>query len=302
MLVGVLTIMGFPFFSGWYSKDMILAQALGYVRVHREHFLLFGLPLITAGITAFYMFRMWFMTFTGRPRDEHVYEHAHESPHWMTIPLIVLAVCSVCVAWGSPVWSAEESMLGGHHGILQMSEPATELGNLKLQDEALSQSVKQSHTVAEVLAYLVGGLGVLFAALLYYWRVLNPADAGLQFAGLHRFLWHKWYFDELYSAILVRPALAAAHWCRAFDTYVIDGIINNTARAATRLSRWDGIFDLAIVDGLVNLTARVIYACGGWMRRVQTGYIRSYVLFLVLAAIGIFFALTYFLTLAAAGP
>ncbi|HEV3119032.1 MAG TPA: NADH-quinone oxidoreductase subunit L, partial [Gemmataceae bacterium] len=105
MLVGVLTIMGFPLFSGWYSKDMILAQALGYVQVHSGHFLLLILPLATAGLTAFYMFRMWFMTFTGPPRDEHVHEHAHESPRWMTVPLIVLAVCSVAIAWGVPVWS-----------------------------------------------------------------------------------------------------------------------------------------------------------------------------------------------------
>ena len=68
------------------------------------------------------------------------------------------------------------------------------------------------------------------------------------------------------------------------------------------LSKWDGIFDLAIVDGLVNLTGRVIYASGAWLRRFQTGYIRSYVLFLVLAAIGIFFAISYFLNLATAAP
>src|SRR5205807_5938592 len=114
MFVGVLTIMGFPFFSGWYSKDMILAHALAYFRVHHEHFLLLALPLVTAGITAFYMFRMWFMTFTGRPRDEHVYEHAHESPPSMTMPLIVLAIFSVIVAWGWPLWDAEESALGLH--------------------------------------------------------------------------------------------------------------------------------------------------------------------------------------------
>src|SRR5205809_2644034 len=102
MLVGVLTIAGIPLFSGWYSKDAILAHALGFALVHREHFLLFLLPLVTAGITTFYMFRMWFMTFTGPPRDPHVFEHAHESPWVMTAPLILLAVLSVCVAWPAP--------------------------------------------------------------------------------------------------------------------------------------------------------------------------------------------------------
>ena len=124
MLVGVLAIAGIPLFTGWYSKDAILAQAFGFVYVHPQHLLLFLLPLVTAGITAFYMFRMWFMTFTGKPRDEHVYEHAHESPWLMTVPLIVLAVCSVCVAWGWPICDAEASWLehnvhhAQHHAVL----------------------------------------------------------------------------------------------------------------------------------------------------------------------------------------
>src|SRR5262249_43681318 len=70
MLMGVLAIAGTPLFSGWYSKDAILAQALGFSLVNREHFLLFLLPLLTAGITTFYMFRMWFWTFTGKPRNQ----------------------------------------------------------------------------------------------------------------------------------------------------------------------------------------------------------------------------------------
>src|SRR5271167_3039721 len=85
MLSGVLAIAGTPLFTGWYSKDSILAQAMGFVMIHREHTLLFLLPLVTAGITSFYMWRMWLMTFTGKPRDQHVYDHAHESPVLMTL-------------------------------------------------------------------------------------------------------------------------------------------------------------------------------------------------------------------------
>ena len=115
---------------------------------------------------------------------------------------------------------------------------------------------------------------------------------------MHAFLRNKWYFDELYSAILVRPALAVAHWCRAFDWGVIDRSVDALGRFTVRVAKWDGQFDLGIIDGLANLTGRVIYACGGWLRTVQTGYIRSYVLFLVLAAVGIFFVLTYLMSLA----
>src|SRR3954453_18848398 len=103
MLMAVLAISGIPGFSGWYSKDAVLAQALGFSLVHKEHFLLFLLPLATAGLTTFYMFRMWFMTFTGKPRDHHVYDHARESPPLMTVPLMVLAFFSVTVAWGWPI-------------------------------------------------------------------------------------------------------------------------------------------------------------------------------------------------------
>src|SRR5439155_9416388 len=127
MLAGVLAICGIPLFSGWYSKDAILAHAVGFTWVYPQHLLLLLLPLVTAGLTAFYMFRMWFMTFTGKPRDEHVYEHAHESPRTMTVPLIILAVCSIMIAWGMPPWQAELSYLGGHEGILQMSEPTAAL-------------------------------------------------------------------------------------------------------------------------------------------------------------------------------
>jgi NADH-quinone oxidoreductase subunit L len=298
MLVGVLAIAGVPLFSGWYSKDAILAQALGYGLLHREHFLLFLLPLVTAGLTVFYMFRMWFMTFTGPPRDAHVYEHAHESPRTMTVPLVVLAFFSIVVAWGWPVYSAEESILGGHHsGLLRKAQP--DAVTAEFHQEA--ETALEWHSTAEALALGIGSLGVVFAALLFYFRVLNPEDAREQFPGVYRFLRHKWYFDELYSAILVRPALTVAGWCRRFDTRVIDGVVDGAGRATVSVSRGSGRFDLGIIDGLVNLTARVVFAVGRWMRTVQTGYLRSYVLFMVLAAVGLFVLLLYFASVAPAG-
>ena len=122
MLVGVLAICGTPFFSGWYSKDQVLAAAATFGFAHPGHILLFALPLLTAGLTAFYMFRLWFLTFAGQPRDEHVDNHAHESPAVMTVPLIVLALFSIGVAWGWPIWDAESSALGH---VLEKSKPAS---------------------------------------------------------------------------------------------------------------------------------------------------------------------------------
>jgi NADH-quinone oxidoreductase subunit L len=318
MLAGVLTIAGIPLFSGWYSKDAILAQALGFVNVYPAHGLLFLLPLLTAGITAFYMARMWFLTFVGKPRDHHVYEHAHESPYVMTVPLMILAFFSVVVAWGTPVWDAEASVLEGQIHHAQHHSVAAEFGEV-IREEREHQAVEETaggtiastvqayaqkyHHLAGNLALGIVALAVVFAALLYWPRFqrLDPAEVKEQYPALHRFLWNKWYFDELYSAILVRPALAVAGWCRAFDTKVIDGTVDATARATVKVSWWSGRFDLGIVDGLVNLIADVCYAIGGRLRTVQTGYLRSYVLFLVLAAVGIFAALSYFVAMAAAG-
>jgi NADH-quinone oxidoreductase subunit L len=300
MLLGVLAISGTPFFSGWYSKDMILAQALGFASVHRQHLLLFLLPLITAGLTTFYMFRMWLLTFAGKPRDHHVFEHAHESPRTMTIPLILLGIFSVVVAWGTPPWQAEKSLLGGHEGVLHVSEPPPVHASVAAVDAMVNGQALFEHSTAELLAFLVGGVGVIFALLLYYWRVFEPADAVAQFPAVYRLLWNKWYVDELYSATLVRPALVVAHWCRAFDAYVIDGFVNWLGRFFVLLSRGGGRFDNDVVDGLVNVTGRAIFTTGTRLRRVQTGYLRSYVLFLVLAVVGIFAVLSYFVGLAAA--
>jgi NADH-quinone oxidoreductase subunit L len=309
MLTGVLAIAGIPLFSGWYSKDSIMAQALGYVYVNPRHLLLFVLPLATAGITTFYMFRMWFMTFTGPPRDEHVYEHAHESPPTMTVPLIVLAVLSIVVAWGWPMWDATGSELERHIHHAQPVSVLADFGHLhgaeywpeeaaKAEERSERHFAHEYHSLAGYLALGVVAIGIIFSSLIYYQRVLDPEEAKEQFATLHSFLWHKWYFDELYSALVVRPALVVARWLRAFDLRAIDGVLHAAARATVRLSRWNGRFDNGFVDWLVNLVGRVTEAVGGWLRTFQTGYLRSYVLFLVLAAVGIFVALSYFVAIA----
>jgi NADH-quinone oxidoreductase subunit L len=300
MLTGVLAIAGIPLFSGWYSKDAILAQALAFGLKYQNHFLLFLLPLLTAGITAFYMFRMWFMTFTGKPRDEHVYEHARETNWMMTVPLVLLAIGSVVVAWGLPPWQAHESFLGKHGGLLHVSEPTEALTKLHVADEALAQSAEENHEFAGVFAIGVVGLGILFASLIYLYGVLDPEESKEQFAAVYRLLANKWYFDEFYSAIVVRPALVVAGWLSTFDLRCIDGVLHAASRFTVWLSWTSGRFDLGIIDGLVNVTARAIHAVGDRLRTVQTGYLRSYVLFLVLAAVGLFLLLSWFVTLAAA--
>ena len=291
MLVGVLAISGTPLFSGWYSKDAILGESLGYVLAQPRHFLLLLLPLVTAGITCFYMFRMWFMTFTGEPKNEHVHDHAHESPRSMTTPLIVLAAFSVFVAWGWPMWDPHASALGH---TLEMSQPASVHADLGALHDLAHERLPAFHEIAGFLALGVAALGFTFAYLLYYRRSFDPADAVEQFPGVYRLLENKWYFDDLYSALVVRPALVVGGWFKNFDLLAIDRFIDGLARGTIRAARLDGRFDNSVVDGSVNLVANVTYAIGEWLRRAQTGFIRSYVLFLALAAIALFVPLTYF--------
>jgi NADH-quinone oxidoreductase subunit L len=261
------------------------------------------------------MFRLWLMTFTGEPRDHHVYEHAHESPWQMTMPLVVLAILSVCVAWEWPVPSLSESWLERQIHHAQPASVVADFGNVyEIGEEVGHYGVKarlttdrnerlsahELHEVAGNLALATVIIGLAFAFLIYFYRVFDPAESKEQFPAVHDFLTHKWYFDEVYSALFVRPALTIAHWFRIFDLAVIDGAIHGLARATVKVSDANGSFDRGFIDGIANLIARVCGGVGRWLRHVQTGYLRSYVLFLVLAVAGLFVLLSYFVSLAVA--
>jgi NADH-quinone oxidoreductase subunit L len=184
---------------------------------------------------------------------------------------------------------------------MHYAQPASVEADFSGDETTAYKLAKLKHTDAGLMALGVVGLGLLFAFAVYYWRFLDPDEAREQFAGLHRFLTNKWCFDELYSALLVRPALVVAGWCRSFDLKVIDGFIHWVARVGVRTSRGSGRFDLGIIDGLANLLADVSWSIGAWLRNIQTGYLRSYILFLALAAVGIWIVLSALLGAAAGG-
>src|SRR5262249_7142248 len=145
-----------------------------YAEVHKEHFLLFLLPAVTAGMTAYYMFRLWFLAFTGTPRDTHVHEHAHESPWVMTGPLVFLAVCSVCVAWGWPLWDPHASKLAH---LLDQAQSA-------VVDHAFKNEIHAAHeyqTYAGGIALAVALAGALIAGRFFY---LRPPSTEALFAPL----------------------------------------------------------------------------------------------------------------------
>ncbi len=311
MLIATLAISGVPFFSGFYSKDAILAAALyrvfkvegGYI-----HILLFVLPAVGATITAFYMFRMWLLVFAGQPRgypksahghaadhghDDHhhgnPYDHAHESEPIMTWPLILLAIPSIFVGW--TVW------LG-----LPIGEPVLEhMLTYGAPSGDIDFSSMHYLAMAASALIVVSGIGAGLAFYAPSWamvgtttvpvplrRRFRPETVATRFSGVHRFLSHKWYFDELYNALFVQPTLAMARGLGQFDKLVLDGIVNSSASLTELVSRAGGLFDRIVVDGAVNLEALGVYALGDWSRRLQTGRLRHYLMFLALALVGLF--------------
>jgi len=289
MLVGVIAIAGLAIpgviaFSGYHSKDAIVATAMTFADLNRTHFLLFYVPLLGAGITAFYMFRLWFYTFAGEPRDHHVYDHAHESPWVMTVPLIVLSFFAAFVAaWGEQ---------GPLYQLLAASEPAGVAEGISAAEGAAislpgHEAIHAKHTAAGAYALIVAILGAVTAYVFYGARLLDPGEVRRQFASLHTFLIEKWWFDELYDVMFVRPVHIVARWCTAIDRNVFDGFLHFMARSAVVVSHWDRIFDEQIIDGFVNRLADVTFATGRIFSFVQTGRLRQYVMFIVVGVIGI---------------
>jgi NADH:ubiquinone oxidoreductase subunit 5 (subunit L)/multisubunit Na+/H+ antiporter MnhA subunit len=309
MLVGTLAISGVPFFSGFYSKDAILAAAL--FRVTQvpgggKHFLLFLLPAIGAIITAFYMFRMWLLVFDGQPRgypahaDDHAhghghghhhgnpYDHAHESEPIMTWPLIALAFCSIFVGWtwmvGLPF---DEPVL---EQMLTYGEPleGKDLWSMHYYAMGASLLIALAGIGGGLAFYAPADLEVLGRRVPIPRHRFSPAGTVGRFPGVYRFLSHKWYFDELYNFLFVRPTMALARWLGWGDQKGIDGVVNGAAWLTQGLSRLEGTFDLIAVDGLVNLTAKGVYVVGDYGRALQTGRLRSYLMFLAVGLVGLF--------------
>jgi NADH-quinone oxidoreductase subunit L len=262
MLIGVLAISGTPFFSGWYSKDMILSNAMGFAMHDTQHMALFILPLVTAGMTAFYMFRLWFLAFTGEARSDAA-SHAHESPFIMTLPLIVLAMFSVGVAWGWPLWEPHASALGH---LLEKARPGSAHG--QAQEDHLAGWLALASAVVGV------GLGVL----MYGMRKIDPAMVKAKAGALYAFFREKWYFDELYDANFVQPAVALGYATARFDKRAVP---TEQAEAADRN------VNVSSLDGVLNALGLGTLGIGRSMRAMQSGLIRRYVTVLMLAAVAV---------------
>jgi NADH-quinone oxidoreductase subunit L len=301
MLIGCLAISGagVPLLvglSGYYSKDYILAQALSFAQVNPLHGWLFWVAVAGAAMTAFYMFRLWYLTFAGQPRDEHVYHHAHESPWTMVGPLVVLAVLAVVVGGNVPRTSL------GLEPLLEQARPAGTAGGASegwqasrvVQPAEYLIREEQLHRPATLWAFVFALGGFLLATAIYGLRAIDAEAIRRRFRWVYSFLIHKWWFDEVYALLLVRPVLGLSRAVAALDTGGIDWLADGAARLVAGVANVDDWIDRLFVDGLVNLTARGTYAVGVRLRAVQTGNVRQYVMLVALGTV-VLFLLTSFL-------
>jgi proton-translocating NADH-quinone oxidoreductase chain L len=317
-LIAVFAIAGFGVagwgFSGFYSKDLILANAasFGFLAEHEGRskylWILFYLPVAIAYVTPFYMMRCWTLTFWGKPRNQHLYDHAHESPI-MWVPLVALAVASI---------------VGGKYlGVREMIEAAqTETSKLvKLdafqfawpgekatpevegaEDAVVTAPPAGEHVsaIAEIMehgehtmhsaigfAWLIG-MGAGFLVYMNGYGVANALMKVPPVRWIHTWLYRKMYFDEFYYAVFLGITMALARLSAWFDKYIVDGLVNLAGWLVKQSAVLSGLTDKYVVDGAVNGAGKAAYGVGAAVRAPQSGRIRMYVTVLMIAvAIGL---------------
>ncbi|HEY1423681.1 MAG TPA: NADH-quinone oxidoreductase subunit L [Candidatus Acidoferrum sp.] len=278
--VATLAIAGIFPFAGFFSKDEILGQAFD------RFFGLWIIGFITAGLTAFYMFRLFFLTFFGYCRaDEHVEKHIHESPRAMILPLMILAGFSLIGGWvGWP------EVLGGENRFERFLDPilggvVPETGAVKIAHHAFAKGI-----FLMLASLAIVGAGIWLAYEFYRTKRIAPELVAAKMPWLYRLLVHKYYVDEIYDALIVNRVKVLGTWLGLFDAKVIDGLgVDGTgwlARFGSTLSMW---WDKWIIDGLLNLGAKMMQLFSYPVRLLQTGMFSSYAM-LILAGLAILLA------------
>ena len=265
MTAAVFAIAGIWPFAGFFSKDEILYQT--FVSGNK---LLWFVGLVTAGMTAFYMFRLWFKTFFGEsrleeaPHDAHA-EHAHgvhESPWIMLFPLVVLAILSVIGGWvGIP------AALGGHNEIEHFLDPV--FANPNAVEAATTTASHSLELTLAAVSLLTAGLGFYIAFLFYYKKPGIAASLAQRAPALYRLVDNKFYVDELYATFIITPLLMFTH-------LILGGLI-----------------DSGLVNGSGALAGAVTRGLGSVTNRTQSGNIRSYAGWLALGAAAVLLVMIF---------
>jgi len=253
MLIATLAIAGAPLFAGFFSKDAILFSA--FTVGGRGGHVLYAVGLLTALLTAFYMFRLIFLTFHGKQRYDEHHVHVHESPWSMLGPLVILAVLSI---FGG--WFALPSFFGGADYFANFLSPVFSAHEAEGLSEAAAHSLEL--TLAGV-AVLTATAGFLIAFWLYLKQPGKPEQLAKSLKGIYTTVYNKYYVDEFYAAVVVRPLM-----------WVSENVL------------WK-IVDVEAIDGTVNGIAHGATAAGDTVRHTQSGNTRSYAVWVVVGALAV---------------
>ena len=265
MFAGTIAIAGIPPFAGFFSKDEILWRAWS-----NGHPVIWFLLWCGAGMTAFYMFRLLFLTFWGEERmDDHTKHHIHESPRNVVYPLAALAVLSTIGGFvGFPGWSGIsnkfEHFLEPVLRIPETSEPIAHAAGQELLFTALSVAIAL--------------FGIYMA---YRFYVVRPGLADRvteRIKGFYRLVYRKYYVDEIYDALFVNRTKDLGNACFFVDSHFVDGAVNGTAATTRGTATLSRLFDTYVVDGLVNFIGWVNMMLNRIATSFQTGLVQRYAL------------------------
>ena len=314
--VAALALGGIPPFAGFWSKDEILAHTF-----YTGHYFLWFLGTFTAFLTAYYTFRAVFMTFTGKARIPHEIEHhLHESPKVMTIPLVFLAFGAAFAgffglknaehkpyfgAFLAPVIQEHEAQASQAYREAQAvvegaaaahgAGEAVEAGHGAMAREGAVPEKEEFPEMALVLISVVAGLlGILVAYLTFLKKAFDPVEILKKYTWpLHKVLYHKYWVDEIYGALIIWRVVDLAYASWKFDQWIIDGIVNG-ASWITRTFAWFTrvATEPFVVDGAVNGAAELVRTGYRVFRRIQTGLVENYMLYMVL---GLFLMVTVYI-------
>ncbi len=296
-LAAALAIIGIPPLAGFFSKDEILWQAWSNPKFGSPILWLVG--FLTAGMTAFYMWRLVFLTFFGKSRvDPEAEHHIHESPKVMLVPLGALAFLSIVGGWiGIP------ASLGGSNVIEHWLAPVFERkGGEAHAASSVAAAVAAKGASLDVPAaahdpteyalmlfsVLIAGFGVYLAYRFFVRRPEKAEEMAVSLRPVHTVLLNKYYVDEVYSAVFVDGPVMGKGLGGAlarFDERVVDGGVNGAGWLTRAISSLSIFWDTWVVDGLVNLLGFVTKVLSFPVRMVQTGFVQSYAFMIVLGVL-----------------